>query len=70
MDVFVSVITCPTGFVKYDCYMHTFRSPGRIVEAEIEDFTALAGSGQLLVIVQNTGSVTSDYAVRDREVFS
>ena len=40
------------------------RSPGRIVEALIEDFLALAGSGLLTVVVQNTGSLTADYSVR------
>ena len=40
------------------------RSPGRIVEAMIEDFLALAGSGILTVTVQNIGSITSDYSVR------
>ena len=39
------------------------RSPGRIVEAMIEDFLAMAGSGILTVVVQNTGSLTSDYSV-------
>lgn len=39
------------------------RSPGRIVEAMIEDFYALAGSGILTVVVQNTGKITSDYSV-------
>ena len=39
------------------------RSPGRIVEALIEDFLALAGSGILTVVVQNTGSLTADYSV-------
>ncbi len=36
---------------------------GRIVEALLEDFMALAGAGLLTVTVQNTGTVTSDYAV-------
>lgn len=40
------------------------RSNGRIVEAMIEDFGALAGSATLLVIVQNTGTVSADYLVR------
>ncbi len=29
----------------------------------IDDFSAIAGSGTLLVIVQNTGKVTADYLV-------
>ena len=33
------------------------------MEALIEDFTAMAGSGMLTVVVQNSGSVTSDYSV-------
>ncbi len=40
------------------------RSPGRIVEALIEDFLALSGSGRLTVVIQNIGSATSDYSVR------
>lgn len=40
------------------------RSPGRIVEALIEDFLALAGAGYLTVVIQNTGGLTSDYSVR------
>ena len=39
------------------------RSPGRIVEALIEDFLALAGAGILTVVVQNTGTITADYSV-------
>ena len=39
------------------------RSPGRIVEALVEDFLALAGSGLLTVTVQNVGPITSDYSV-------
>ena len=41
-----------------------YRSPGRIVEALIEDFLALVGSGILTVVVQNIGTITSDYSVR------
>ncbi len=40
-----------------------YRSPGRIVEADIENFLALAGSSTLSVTVQNTGSITSFYSV-------
>ncbi len=43
------------------CYFR--RSKGRIVEAMIENFSALAGAGSLLVIIQNTGRVTADYLV-------
>lgn len=39
------------------------RSQGRIVEALVNDFTALVGTGILTVVVQNTGLVTADYAV-------
>lgn len=42
------------------------RSPGRIVEALIEDFLALGGSGILTVVIQNTGVLTSDYSVSIR----
>lgn len=45
-----------------DC-MLSFRSPGRIVEALVEDFMALVGSGMLTVTVQNTGHTTADYSV-------
>ena len=43
------------------CYFP--RSKGRIVEAMIENFSALSGAGSLLVIIQNTGRVTADYLV-------
>lgn len=39
------------------------RSQGRIVEALIDDFMALMGSGVLNVVVQNIGRVTADYSV-------
>ena len=39
------------------------RSPARIVEALVEDFVALAGSGFLTVVVQNIGALTADFAV-------
>lgn len=39
------------------------RSPGRIVESIVEDFTALAGSGMLTVTAQNTGGITADFSV-------
>jgi hypothetical protein len=39
------------------------RSPGRIVEALIEDFLAMAGSGILTVVAQNMGALTADYSV-------
>ena len=40
-----------------------YRSPGRIIETFIQDFDALGGAGQLYILVQNTGSVTSDYFI-------
>lgn len=46
------------------------RSPGRIVEALIEDFLALAGSGILTVVVQNTGVLTADYSVSAKDSVS
>ncbi|XP_065882454.1 hapless 2-like [Dysidea avara] len=39
------------------------RSPGRIVEAFIQDFSALGEAGNLHVIVQNIGRYTADYEV-------
>jgi len=55
---------CLTVWLRDKCgggYIH--RSPGRIVEALVEDFMALAGSGMLTVTVQNTGTITADYSV-------
>ena len=43
--------------------LFVFRSPGRIVEAFIQDFSALGEAGNLHVIIQNTGSYTADYEV-------
>ena len=40
------------------------KSPGRIVEAYIDAFEALATTGDLMVIVQNIGSLTASYNVR------
>ena len=39
------------------------RSPGRIVEIMVEDFTVLTGGGTLTVVVQNTGYVSADFSV-------
>ena len=39
------------------------RSQGRIVEALMDDFMALMGSGVLNVVVQNIGVVTADFSV-------
>ena len=44
-------------------YSNNYRSPGRIVESIIEDFSALAGSGMLTVTAQNTGGITADFSV-------
>ena len=45
-------------------YMNSVhRSKGRIVEAIIDDFSALAGASTLSVIIQNTGAITADYSV-------
>lgn len=46
-----------------DCYALILRGKGRIVEALIEDFKALSGSGILTVSIQNTGFITADYSV-------
>lgn len=43
--------------------LFVFRSPGRIVETFIQDFSALGEAGNLHVIIQNTGSYTADYEV-------
>lgn len=51
-------------FTADDISFVEHRSPARIVEAMIEDFLALAGSGMLTVTVQNTGVLTADYSVR------
>lgn len=48
--------------VVYKYYI-IIRSQGRIVEALVNDFVALVGSGVLTVVVQNTGAVTADYSV-------
>ena len=40
-----------------------YRSKGRIVEAIIDDFVALAGSSPLTVLVQNIGRITADFSV-------
>ena len=45
------------------CLLYIIRSQGRIVEALVNDFVALVGSGVLTVVVQNTGAVTADYSV-------
>ena len=52
------------SIVNYAITLHVCRSPGRIVETVMEDITELNGGGVLTVIVQNTGSITADYAVR------
>ena len=43
------------------------RSPGRIVEAMVEDFLAMGGSGILSVVAQNTGVLTADYFVSKKK---
>lgn len=50
-------------FTADDISFVEHRSPARIVEAMIEDFLALAGSGILTVVVQNMGALTADFAV-------
>ena len=50
-------------YERLKLFLPLLRSPGRIIETFIQDFTALGGAGQLYVLVQNTGTVTSDYAV-------
>ena len=51
-------------YIQHAHCAHACRSPGRIVETMIEDITEMNGGGLLTVIVQNTGSVSADYAVR------
>lgn len=46
------------------------RSQGRIVEALIDDFMALMGSGVLNVVVQNIGVVTADFSVNPTDLMS
>lgn len=46
------------------------RSQGRIVEALIDDFMALMGSGVLNVVVQNIGVVTADFSVNPTDLIS
>ena len=55
---------CIVCYIMREAVLPLLRSPGRITETFIQDFTALGGAGQLYVLVQNTGTVTSDYAVR------
>ena len=43
--------------------MPTYRSPGRIVEATLDDFTVLTGGGTLTAKVQNTGTQSAEYTV-------
>lgn len=50
-------------FTADDISFVEHRSPARIVEAMIEDFLALAGSGMLTVVVQNIGVLTADFSV-------
>lgn len=52
------------------CVQCMYRSPGRIVETLLEDFTALTGGGLLTVIIQNTGSISADYSVRILQVYT
>lgn len=40
-----------------------YRSPGRIVEAYIDPFEALTETGELVVIVQNLGTISASYQV-------
>ena len=51
----------PVWLPNVSCML--YRSQGRIVEALIDDFMALMGSGVLNVVVQNIGRVTADYSV-------
>lgn len=51
------------SMVADDIKVVVHKSPGRIVEAYIEAFEALATTGDLLVIVQNIGSLTASYNV-------
>ena len=52
------------SMVADDIKVVVHKSPGRIIEAYIEAFEALATTGDLMVIVQNIGSLTASYNVR------
>jgi hypothetical protein len=49
------------SMVADDIRVVVHKSPGRIIEAFIEAFEALATTGDLIVIVQNIGSLTASY---------
>ena len=51
------------SMVADDIKVVVHKSPGRIIEAYIEAFEALATTGDLIVIVQNIGSLTASYNV-------
>ena len=52
------------SMVADDIKVVVHKSPGRIIEAYIEAFEALATTGDLIVIVQNIGTLTASYNVR------
>lgn len=56
-------VVCLYMYTLNNIFTH-YRSQGRIVEALVNDFVALVGTGILTVVIQNTGYVTADYAVR------
>ena len=51
------------SMVADDIKVVVHKSPGKIVEAYIESFEALATAGDLIVIAQNIGSLTASYNV-------
>ena len=51
------------SMVADDIKVMVHKSPGKIVEAYIESFEALATTGDLIVIAQNIGSLTASYNV-------
>lgn len=51
------------SMVADDIKVMVHKSPGRIIEAYIEAFEALSTTGDLMVMVQNIGSLTASYNV-------
>ena len=39
------------------------RSPGRIASASVQPFAAMSAEGQMLVVVENNGTLDSDFTV-------
>ena len=43
--------------------MLPFRSPGHIVSASVHPFTAMSAEGEMLVVVENNGTLDSEFTV-------